>query len=111
MGQEGASYLPILINEVNPGEGGGSRREGELDKGKGPANQAGTPQPPPGHEKDPLYAALLGGKIDDAIGGAERETELNTLDEPLSATMVLLSILDRLSLLMSLLNLIHHYFE
>lgn len=40
-------------------------------------------------KRDPLYAALLDTKVGTAMGGpADRETRLNTLDEPVQETIV-----------------------
>jgi hypothetical protein len=40
---------------------------------------------------DPLYRALLGGDIGSALGSAKEDTTRNTLDEPVSETLVLLA--------------------
>jgi hypothetical protein len=41
-----------------------------------------------GGGKDPLYAALLGGEIGSALGGAQPDLTRDTLDEAVSVTFV-----------------------
>lgn len=47
-----------------------------------------SPATPSAGERDPLYAALLGSNIGSSLGAAEREEELDTLDEPVVETLV-----------------------
>ena len=39
-------------------------------------------------DKDPLYAALLGGDIGSALGSAKQDLSRDTLDEPVATTLV-----------------------
>lgn len=79
MNTGGASYLPVFVRpEAANNDGGGTTNGG------GAINNASG-----GAQQDPLYAALLGGKIGSALGpAAERETTMNTLDEPIEGTIV-----------------------
>jgi hypothetical protein len=56
------------------------------------ASYAVLDEPTPGVEKgaasDPLYHALLGGNIGSTLGAAKEDLTRNTLDEPVSETLV-----------------------
>ena len=55
----------------------------------------------PSRDKDPLYMALLGSKLGAAIGPAEHELELNTLDELVSESIVSLLLFMRVKLMLT----------
>lgn len=77
----GASYLPVFVRPEEASNDGA---------GTGAANGEYVPGAAMGEGRgDPLYAALLGGKIGSALGpAAEQETLMNTLDESVNTTIV-----------------------
>lgn len=79
----GASYLPVFVRPEEASKNAASTGA-VVDEEIGDATRDEG-------RKDPLYTALLGGKIGSALGpAAEQETLMNTLDEPINETIVCL---------------------